>query len=58
MVRDSFPVDENAKIFSLLVFILGVSPVLTPPQNSFVISAFGWNAVFIGPAVVALLTLG
>jgi DHA1 family bicyclomycin/chloramphenicol resistance-like MFS transporter len=57
MVRDSFPVDENAKIFSLLVLILGVSPVLAPTAGSFVISAFGWNAVFIVLAVVALLTL-
>jgi DHA1 family bicyclomycin/chloramphenicol resistance-like MFS transporter len=36
MVRDSFPVDENAKIFSLLVLILGVSPVLAPTAGSFV----------------------
>lgn len=57
MVRDSFPVDENAKIFSLLVLILGVSPVLAPTAGSFVISAFGWNAVFTVLAVVALLTL-
>ncbi|HMW27689.1 MAG TPA: Bcr/CflA family efflux MFS transporter, partial [Ferruginibacter sp.] len=57
MVRDSFPVEENAKIFSLLVLILGVSPVLAPTAGSLVISAFGWNAVFTVLAVVALITL-
>jgi DHA1 family bicyclomycin/chloramphenicol resistance-like MFS transporter len=47
IVRDVFPLDENAKIFSLLILVLGVSPILAPTVGSYVVPMFGWNAVFI-----------
>ncbi len=47
MVRDSFPIHEMAKIFSLLILILGISPIIAPTVGSYVITAFGWRAVFI-----------
>ena len=58
MVRDLFPVAENAKIFSLLILILGVSPILAPTAGSFVVAAFGWPMVFTVLAVVTTLILG
>lgn len=58
MVRDLFPVAENAKIFSLLILILGVSPILAPTVGSFVVAAFGWPMVFTVLAVVTTLILG
>ncbi|MCW3112953.1 MAG: Bcr/CflA family efflux transporter [Segetibacter sp.] len=57
IVRDVFPVEENAKIFSLLILILGVSPILAPTAGSYIISAFGWPTVFIVLAVVTFLIL-
>lgn len=57
MVRDIFPVEENAKIFSLLILILGVSPILAPTVGSYVIAAFGWPMVFNVLAVVTALIL-
>ncbi len=57
IVRDMFPIQENAKIFSLLILILGVSPIMAPTAGSYVIAAFGWNYVFIVLAVVTTLTL-
>lgn len=57
IVRDVFPVEENAKIFSLLILILGVSPILAPTVGSYVVPAFGWPAVFIVLAVVTALIL-
>ena len=30
MVRDLFPVEENAKVFSLLMLVVGVSPIIAP----------------------------
>src|SRR3954463_7668735 len=57
IVRDVFPVEENAKIFSLLILILGVSPILAPTVGSYVIAAFGWPVVFIILAVVTALIL-
>jgi len=47
MVRDFFPVKEGAKVFSLLTLILGVSPLLAPTIGGFVVSAYGWEAIFM-----------
>ena len=55
MVRDFFPVQETAKIISLLILILGVSPLLAPTVGGFVALHFGWQWVFIVLALFALL---
>jgi DHA1 family bicyclomycin/chloramphenicol resistance-like MFS transporter len=57
MVRDFFPVHETAKIISLLILILGVSPLLAPTVGGFVSVHLGWQWVFIILAVVAFLNL-
>lgn len=57
MVRDFFPVREMAKIISLLILILGVSPLLAPTVGGYVSAHFGWQWVFIILAAVALLNL-
>lgn len=57
IVRDSFPVKENAKIFSLLILILGVSPIIAPTVGSFLIAAFGWHSVFILLGVITAVLL-
>jgi DHA1 family bicyclomycin/chloramphenicol resistance-like MFS transporter len=57
MVRDFFPVHETAKIISLLILILGVSPLLAPTIGGFVASHFGWQWVFVVLAVVVVLIL-
>jgi DHA1 family bicyclomycin/chloramphenicol resistance-like MFS transporter len=57
IVRDVFPVEENARVFSLLILILGVSPILAPTVGSYIISAFGWPVVFIVLALITALIL-
>jgi DHA1 family bicyclomycin/chloramphenicol resistance-like MFS transporter len=47
MVRDLFPVKDNAKVFSLLLLVVGVSPMIAPTLGGYVTAAFGWQAVFI-----------
>ncbi|MCE7041714.1 multidrug effflux MFS transporter [Dyadobacter sp. CY312] len=47
MVRDLFPVKDNAKVFSLLLLVVGVSPMIAPTIGGYVTAAFGWQAVFI-----------
>ncbi|MEO6456565.1 MAG: Bcr/CflA family multidrug efflux MFS transporter [Ginsengibacter sp.] len=47
MVRDLFPVHENAKIFSLLMLVVGVSPIIAPTVGGYVTSAFDWHWIFI-----------
>lgn len=57
MVRDLFTTKESAKVFSLLILILGVSPLLAPTVGGYLSTAFGWHSVFIVLAVVAALIL-
>lgn len=57
IVRDVFPIHESAKIFSLLILILGVSPIIAPTVGSLVTMAFGWHSVFWVLAVVTALLL-
>lgn len=57
MVRDLFPVEKNAKIFSLLILVLGASPMIAPTIGSFITVAFGWRAIFIVLFVLALIIL-
>lgn len=54
IVRDIFPIEENAKVMSLLILVLGVSPILAPSAGSYVIAQYGWPYVFL---VLALLVL-
>lgn len=53
MVRDLFPVKDNAKVFALLMLVLGVSPMVAPTLGGYVTVAFGWHTIFL-----ILLTLG
>lgn len=47
MVRDLFPVSENAKVFALLMLVLSVSPMIAPTVGGYVTVAFGWHTVFL-----------
>ena len=55
MVRDFFPVHETAKIISLLILILGVSPLLAPTVGGFISEHHGWQWVFLILALFAAL---
>ena len=47
MVRDLFPVKDSAKVFALLMLVVGVSPMVAPTIGGYVTVTMGWNAVFI-----------
>ena len=55
MVRDIFGPKESAKVFSLLLLVIGASPMLAPTAGSYIISLFGWRAVFIVLLIMAVL---
>jgi len=46
MVRDFFPVEDSAKVFSLLMLVLSVSPLLAPTVGGFIVTAWGWRVIF------------
>jgi len=47
MVRDLFAVKDNAKVFSLLMLVVGVSPIIAPTLGGYITAAFGWKYIFI-----------
>ena len=57
MVRDFFPVEKSASVISLLVLILGASPLLAPTAGSFVIGWWGWHFVFVILAAITFIIL-
>ncbi len=57
MVRDIFPVSENARIFSLLMLVIGVSPILAPTLGGYMSSGLGWRSIFIFLIVLAVFTI-
>ncbi|MCH5596656.1 multidrug effflux MFS transporter [Niabella ginsengisoli] len=46
MVRDMFDVKDNAKVFSLLMLVIGVSPIIAPTLGGYVSATLGWRYVF------------
>ena len=57
MVRDFFPVEESARIFSMLILVIGLSPLLAPTLGGFIAAGLGWQAVFIALALIVFLIL-
>jgi DHA1 family bicyclomycin/chloramphenicol resistance-like MFS transporter len=59
MVRDLFPVNETAKVFALLMLVVGASPMVAPTIGGYVTSVMHWHVVFIilcGMGVAILLS--
>ena len=46
MVRDLFPPDELRRIFSMLVLVIGVSPLVAPLIGGYLLLWFGWRSIF------------
>lgn len=56
LVRDLFAVRDNARVFSLLMLVIALSPILAPTFGGFISAILGWHAIFISLAVISLLT--
>lgn len=57
IIRDAFPVNESAKIFSYMILILGVSPIIAPTAGSYMVTHFGWHSIFILLTILGALLL-
>ncbi len=57
MVTDLFPARDLRRIFSMLVLVLGVSPVIAPLIGSYLLVWFGWNSAYITQALLGTLCL-
>lgn len=57
MVRDLFDVKENAKVFSMLMLVVAVSPIIAPTAGGYVTALFGWRWVFAMLMIVDVIVL-
>lgn len=57
LVRDIFPVHENAKIFSMLMLVIALSPIVAPTLGGYMTSAFGWHSIFLVLAAIGVTAL-
>lgn len=57
LIRDLFPVTETAKIFSLLMLVIAVSPIVAPTLGGFATAHWGWHSIFIILAVLVALNI-
>ncbi|MBD0333175.1 MAG: multidrug effflux MFS transporter, partial [Chitinophagaceae bacterium] len=57
MVRDLFDTKENAKVFSMLMLVVSVSPIIAPSLGGYISTAFGWRYVFAMLILVVLTIL-
>ncbi len=57
LVRDLFPINKSAQVFSLIILVIAISPMIAPTLGGYVTAAFGWHYVFIILAGIALLIM-
>jgi DHA1 family bicyclomycin/chloramphenicol resistance-like MFS transporter len=57
VVRDRCAAREAARAFSLLILVMGLAPILAPLLGGWVITAWGWRAIFLVMAGFALACL-
>ncbi len=57
MVRDLFDVKDNAKVFSSLMLVVAVSPIIAPTVGGYVTAALGWRYVFAALMIVDAIVL-
>ena len=59
LVRDLFPVHQIAKVFSSLMLVIAVSPLIAPTLGSLITIHLGWRALFgVLVAVITAIVLG
>lgn len=47
MVRDLFDVKDNAKVFSTLMLVIAVSPIIAPSLGGLITTYIGWRYIFV-----------
>lgn len=57
MVRDLFPPSQAVAVFSRLMLVIGVAPMLAPLLGGYLLLWFGWQSIFLTLALLGLLCL-
>lgn len=57
MVRDLFDTKDNAKVFSMLMLVVSVSPIIAPTVGGYLTTTLGWRYVFAMLIFIVLVIL-
>lgn len=57
IIRDIFPVTEIAKIFSMLMLVMGIAPIIAPTVGGWVLTFSNWRVIFYILATFGFLLL-
>ncbi|MFT6105986.1 MAG: DHA1 family bicyclomycin/chloramphenicol resistance-like MFS transporter [Rickettsiales bacterium] len=57
IVRDLFSPQESARVFSYLLLVMGIAPIVAPLLGGYVLINFGWQAIFWFLGSFALLLI-
>jgi DHA1 family bicyclomycin/chloramphenicol resistance-like MFS transporter len=57
VVRDRFDAHTSAKVYSLLMLVMGVAPILAPFLGGWILLFAGWRAIFLALALFGLACL-
>lgn len=57
IVRDMFDQKDSAKVFSLIILIMGVAPIIAPMLGSQLLLIAGWRSIFLFLASFGMITL-
>lgn len=47
IVRDIFTPEESARVFSHLMLVMGIAPIVAPIVGSMLLTHLGWKAIFV-----------
>jgi DHA1 family bicyclomycin/chloramphenicol resistance-like MFS transporter len=57
LVRDIFPVEQNARVFSQLMLVIAISPIIAPTVGGYLAAGLGWKYIFVTLACIAAVIL-
>lgn len=55
MVRDLFSPDKSAQVFSVLMLVMGIAPVIGPTLGGVMVAQYGWRSIFVFLTIYATL---
>jgi DHA1 family bicyclomycin/chloramphenicol resistance-like MFS transporter len=57
MVQDYYDSREAARVFSLLMLVIAISPILAPSAGAFLLGHLDWHYIFVSLFVIAAIIL-
>lgn len=57
MVQDYYDSREAARVFSLLMLVIAISPILAPSAGAFLLSHWDWHYIFVTLFIIATIIL-